>query len=136
MAKKGMPTDSVEAAVAWRDQNLDPSLRKEIRQPDRADSVPAPRNWRERRDQVAVEKAVHGLAIERGEYVSREVVKATWSALVLNFRSRMLHLPRKLASELASASTPTECETIVEDAVHEALHELAGDGLPGEGRNA
>lgn len=28
--KRGMPTDSVEAARAWRDQNLNPALRKDV----------------------------------------------------------------------------------------------------------
>ncbi|MEG1971366.1 MAG: hypothetical protein RR101_14745 [Burkholderiaceae bacterium] len=31
--KAGMPVYSVEAAQVWREQNIDPSLRKEIRQP-------------------------------------------------------------------------------------------------------
>jgi hypothetical protein len=40
---RGMPTSSLAEARAWRDQNLDPSLTKEMRRPDQAEDVQSAR---------------------------------------------------------------------------------------------
>lgn len=154
LAARGMPTDNVDAAVAWRDRHLDPSLRKEIRRPDLLDEtkvrgklrrkrrygtedpLPAPRNWRERRDQVAVDKAEHELAVDRGQYVPRMVVMATWANLIGSFRSRMLAILRKLAPILANTNAPAKCEQILEEEVYAALTEISGNGIPPQSEKA
>ena len=62
---------------------------------------------------------------KEGALVQATEVRASWAALVLNAKSRLLQMGDEVAEELAYESDPIRCKKIVEDKVHEVLNELA-----------
>lgn len=60
-----------------------------------------------------------------GTLIPSTLVEAVQGGMVTSFRARMLSLPTKAASALASTQDEAEGEAVLTDLVHEALEELA-----------
>lgn len=87
------------------------------------------RLWRARADRETLE-----LGRLRGTLLDREVVGDTWGKLVVNFRSRILAVPSRLALTLAGVSDPAAVHGRLEKELHAALAELSEDGSFAKGR--
>jgi hypothetical protein len=62
---------------------------------------------------------------KEGALVRADEVRAEWSALVLNAKSRLLQLGDELSDELACSSDRVHCKKLIDDKVYEILNELA-----------
>jgi phage terminase Nu1 subunit (DNA packaging protein) len=62
----------------------------------------------------------------KGELVSAEEVKTTWSGFVANCRAKLLSIPIKAAPDLVGADSLAVIQKILKRHVTEALSELAG----------
>jgi phage terminase Nu1 subunit (DNA packaging protein) len=70
------------------------------------------------------------VATLRGDLIPRELVTATWQALVAAARAKMLSMPTKVAHTVVVCETLLEVEEVIKEQIYEALEELATDGLP------
>lgn len=66
----------------------------------------------------------------RSDLIPRELVIATWQALVAAARAKLLSMPTKMAHVVVAATELTEIEAEIKSQVYEALNELDTDGLP------
>jgi hypothetical protein len=62
---------------------------------------------------------------KEGALVRADEVRAAWSALVLNAKSRLLQLGDELSDALACSSDRVHCKQLIDDKVFEILNELA-----------
>jgi len=62
---------------------------------------------------------------KEGALVRADEVRAAWSALVLNAKSRLLQLGDELSDALACSQDRVHCKQLIDDKVHEILNELA-----------
>jgi hypothetical protein len=62
---------------------------------------------------------------KEGALVRADEVRAAWSALVLNAKSRLLQLGDELSDALACSPDRVHCKQLIDDKVHEILNELA-----------
>jgi biotin operon repressor len=62
---------------------------------------------------------------KEGALIRADEVRAEWSALVLNAKSRLLQLGDELSDELACSSDRVHCKKLIDDKVYEILTELA-----------
>ena len=62
---------------------------------------------------------------KEGALIRADEVRAEWSALVLNAKSRLLQLGDELSDELACSSDRVHCKKLIDDKVYEILNELA-----------
>jgi hypothetical protein len=62
---------------------------------------------------------------KEGALIRADEVRAEWSALVLNAKSRLLQLGDELSDELACSSDRVHCKQLIDDKVYEILNELA-----------
>lgn len=71
-------------------------------------------------------------AVERGEFVPTQATIEAWTRFTGNVRARLLTVPHKLGSRLAShGNVAAEAAAIVEAEIYDALAELAEtDGTP------
>ena len=62
---------------------------------------------------------------KEGALVRADEVRAAWSALVLNAKSRLLQLGDELSDALACCSDRVQCKKLIDDKLYEILTELA-----------
>ena len=76
---------------------------------------------------MAVRLKLRQLALreKEGMLIRADEVRAEWSALVLNAKSRMLQLGDELSDALACCSDRVQCKKLIDDKVYEILTELA-----------
>ena len=76
---------------------------------------------------MAVRLKLRQLALreKEGILIRADEVRAEWSALILNAKSRMLQLGDELSDALACCSDRVQCKKLIDDKVHEILNELA-----------
>ena len=87
------------------------------------------RHERARKAKVEADRIEFDLNIKKGLYVSAELVTHELEKIIMNCRSKLLALPRKLAPILATADNPNEAENILTGGVEEALNELITPGF-------
>jgi phage terminase Nu1 subunit (DNA packaging protein) len=110
LKRKGMPIDSVEAAQAWRLQNLRPRMtdagrswtapRQRPRSTDAAIEADY-RAERARRERAEADLAELKAAELAGSLVRAEDVRRRWSSIAGEVRAALLQLPARLAPVLA-----------------------------------
>ena len=102
------------------------------------DAIPVDESYYEarRRKEMAVAK-LRELELEaaRGDFVKLEDVRSDWAGLIGIFRSRLLALPSRLASEVVAVNNLREAENLLRDAIHDVLTELADEVASGRARN-
>jgi hypothetical protein len=63
--------------------------------------------------------------VASGDLVEAAAVRAEWSAVVGNVRSKLLMMPAKLAATALGATTFSEMQALLTESVHEILQELS-----------
>jgi biotin operon repressor len=62
---------------------------------------------------------------KEGALIRADEVRAEWSALVLNAKSRLIQMGDELSDELACSSDRVHCKKLIDDKVYDILTELA-----------
>lgn len=130
-AARGMPTTSVEAAQAWRQENIDPARKKGQRfdrhrqsepvhasqptgnHPTGTDLAESFESARKREKIAAANLAEIELAALRGMYL----VKADFERYLFNagrmLRDTLTNCARRIGAEVAGLTTADECESVI-----------------------
>lgn len=134
LASRGMPTDSLEAAQAWRERNLDPARRKDgtrsdepIREPNPSDEQPESFDQARTRDKIAEANLREMAAAKRrGELIEIAVVVAQLGKDYATTRDTLLQIPARMAALLAAESDPAVVQVMLHAEIHQALVQLSG----------
>jgi phage terminase Nu1 subunit (DNA packaging protein) len=128
LARRGMPVDSVEAAQAWRESNLDPARRKGGQQPaaqsgERHETFDEART----RDKVAEANLREMTAAKRrGELIEVAAVRTVMAHSYSTIRDALLQIPDRMGALLAAESDVVRVRNMLHSEIHQALVELAG----------
>lgn len=149
---QGMPVHSVEAARAWRDENLSVAARKETREavpaPSAAPAAP-PRSRPEMRtfpplsddedgddedfkaartrEKISeANMAEMNEAKMRREMINVAVVERQLATDYATTRDALLQIPARIAPLIAGESDPAAIQTMLDSELHQALANLAG----------
>ena len=132
LKKRGMPTHSVAAAVAWRAENLNVAHHREKksagpRPSDDVDVNAESFNEARRRREVAEANTAE---MKYGELqkvlVRRERVEAIWRSKYATSREALLQIPVRLAAVVAAEASETACHALIDAEIRAALEHLAG----------
>ncbi len=148
---QGMPVDSVEAARAWRDENLSVAARKEAREPAPASTTaptaparsrPDPRtfpplgddededeDFKAARTREKISEANQAEMIEakmRREMINLAVVERQLATDYATTRDAVLQIPARIAPLLAGETDAAAIQTLLDAELHQALSNLAG----------
>ncbi len=130
-AQRGMPTDSLPAAAAWKAANVRQRMTgKSTARAGRAapaapaGTVPPYAESRARREHAEALRAERAAALEAGQLVRVEDVKRHWGLMLTEFKTRLLGLPSRLAPVLAH-KTIAEIDAHLADAIWYELNELS-----------
>lgn len=138
LAKLGMPLYSLEAATAWRAQNVAPragSTRK-------AENLPATDpgqgggvairydESRARREAAEASIAEHKQAELQGQLIRVEAVEAVWSRAMAGVREHLLQLSSRLSPILAGEIDPLKISHLLDTEIHAALNFMASAEQP------
>ncbi|WP_281983001.1 hypothetical protein [Azonexus hydrophilus] len=140
LKKQGMPVDSVEAALAWREQRLNIAARKPTpgarQKPMPGLAQPAPAfapvatldedhaAARTRREIAEANLAEMREAEERGELVRVAAVKSMLAKVISSTRDSLLQLPSRLAQVLSAEQDPNRVRDLLDAEIHQALSRL------------
>jgi hypothetical protein len=131
---KGMPKYSIEAARAWKAQNIAPTPNtKAVEAPlpraapaaPVASGMPSYEQSRAKREAAEAHMAVMKMRELQGDLVSLEAVKRVWIDTISNCRNAMLQIPSRIAPLVAAEPDLATCTIIIENAVHDALEALS-----------
>lgn len=134
LASRGMPTDSLEAAQAWRASNLDPARRKDspqdgerIHEPDPSGEQAESFDQARTRDKIAEANLREMTAAKRrGELIEVSAVLAQLGSDYATTRDTLLQIPARMAPLLAAESDPAVLQTMLHAEIHQALLQLSG----------
>ena len=132
LVKRGMPSDSLEAAQAWRESNLDPARRKDgpgARDHRSEDTVARSESFDEARTRDKVAEAnlrEMTAAKQRGELIEVAALKAVLSTDYATTRDTLLQIPARMAPLLAAEKDPATVQNLLHAEIHQALMTLAG----------
>ena len=132
LVKRGMPIESVDAAQAWREANLDPARRKGgpgASTPSPAESSPWPETFDEARTRdKSAEANLREMtaAKRRGELIEVAAVTAALAHDYAATRDALLQIPARMGPVLAAESDPAQVQRRLYDEIHQALVDLAG----------
>lgn len=158
LAKRGMPTDCVEAAIAWRDENIRQEWRKGVDKPvtpkdvgpevhskvrhDAPQDLPAADDepsdnenyWKAkaRREKLLADLAEIELAKARGELVELAAVRRGLSEASRMLRDMVLAVPNRIAAQVVSAGDAGAAQRMMREELRMALEQfarLSGDQL-------
>lgn len=138
--KAGMPVDSIEAAEAWRRDNLDVSRTKTARvdvsasassaavgrdggdddAPQATDDA-AYKKARTEREQIRRDREALELERERGNLVDKQEVARLRFTEFRALRDALGHIGARTKDALSVATDPLQCEQIVTDEIERAL---------------
>jgi hypothetical protein len=136
---KGLPTHSVEAAQAWRRDNVRPRVKPGVsagggRVPDPPQSPPADEGsgdeqggyWksRARREQAEAELAELKLSEQRGELVRAADVRSAYAKKAAALREALLQIPARLAAVLAAETEHSKCHDMLQLELHQVLAQV------------
>lgn len=145
LKKQGMPVDSVEAALAWREQRLNIAARKPTpgaKQKPLPGQAPVPGHEpvrpafapvaldedhaaaRTRREIAEANLAEMRAAEERGELVRVAAVKSMLAKVISSTRDSLLQLPSRLAQVLSAEQDPNRVRDLLDAEIHQALSRL------------
>lgn len=155
LAKRGMPTDSVEAAIQWRDENLRPEWRKGADRPvtqkdvrpevldqvrhnapfdapaDDGKPADAPSDnenyWKAkaRREQLLADLAEIELAKARAELVELAAVRRGLSEASRMLRDMVLAVPNRIAAQLVATGDAGVAQRMMREELRTALEQFA-----------
>jgi hypothetical protein len=136
LAARGMPTDSVPAARAWRAAVVRPRISDQRDAATPRDEVPLAgtldvdagedyRGARLRREIAEADLAEMRRAREAGTLVPAESVRAALARRLVAMRERLLTMNARLGPVLAAEAEPQRVALLLDDEVHAALQDLA-----------
>jgi len=117
-AARGMPTQSIEAATAWRIENLEPRVRMQA-----ADGSDSYRQARTRRERANAAKAELELAEAAGALVSVDQVRDGLARVFLQLKEALLSMPNRLAPVLAAEADIAAVHQILQSGIEQALRD-------------
>ena len=141
---QGMPVDSVDAARAWRDENLSVAARKEAREsvpvanvasvakkPDVRAFPPLgeDEDFKAARTREKISEANMAEMNEakmRREMINVAVVERQLATDYATTRDALLQIPARIAPLLAVETSPAAIQTMLDAELHQALVNLAG----------
>jgi phage terminase Nu1 subunit (DNA packaging protein) len=132
LVKRGMPIDSVDAAQAWRESNLDPARRKggpRASQQPAAQPSERPESFDEARTRDKVAEAnlrEMAAAKRRGELIEVAAVRAVLAQDYATTRDALLQIPARMGPLLAAEGDPAQVQNLLHAEIHQALVDLAG----------
>jgi Zn-dependent protease with chaperone function len=139
---KGLPTHSVEAAQAWRRENVRPRVNPAVAGDGAGGRVPpAPPAaaaagggrgdgdgdyWksRARREEAEAELAELKLSEQRGELVRAADVRAAYAKKAAALREALLQIPARLAAVLAAETDHSKCHDTLQLELHQVLAQV------------
>jgi len=131
LAAKGMPTDRVEAARAWRTENLRPEWSKEAREGSgapagSADGGSSSEYWRvkTRKEAAQAELAELELAREKHSLCEVERVHRALYAAHRMLRDQLLSVPNRLAAQVVG-ETPQAAAEMMRAEIRRCLEEFS-----------
>ncbi|MEN9887944.1 MAG: hypothetical protein RL758_2522 [Pseudomonadota bacterium] len=153
LKNQGMPTDSVEAAQAWRETQQNVAARKRLTHTiDRAD-VPAYQEQaqaesqafpalgagdfgdedfqmaRTRREIAEANLAEMREAELEGKLIRVDAIRAAWAKRISGTRDALMQLPHRLAPILAAETDMERVSRVLDDELRQALAELSRDAM-------
>lgn len=137
---KGLPTHSVEAAQAWRLENVRPRV-KPGGGPATPETPPPARGsgrgddsagddgsgyWasRARRELAEAELAELKLSEQRGELVRAADVRSAYAKRAAALREALLQIPARLAAVLAAETDHSKCHDALQLELHQVLAQV------------
>lgn len=141
-AGRGMPTNTLEAARAWRKAHLNPASVKGTRfdahytnttaaQSDSEQPGDTTETHHEARTRLTIAEANLAEIKEqelRGQYLERAKVESTAFEISRTLRDSLMNCARRIAADVAGISSADECEAIIERE-HRALLENMSHSL-------
>jgi transcriptional regulator with XRE-family HTH domain len=134
---KGLPTHSIEAAKAWRRDNVRPRVNPTAAGDGAGGRVPpAPPPvaggggdgdyWksRARREEAEAELAELKLSEQRGELVRAADVRAAYAKKAAALREALLQIPARLAAVLAAETDHSKCHDTLQLELHQVLAQV------------
>lgn len=148
-ARRGMPTDSVEAARDWRARHLRPRVKGGRAAPEAAPPAPvaapvaAPRldleldeerisyeEARRRREAAEAQRAELQLAELRGDLVRAADIRAALSRRVASLRESFLQMPSRVVPLLVAQPQAEQMDRLLRDEILLALGQVT-EGIDG-----
>ncbi len=154
LAKRGMPTDTLERAQRWRKRHLEPGRLKArpldavahaTPSPGEAETAPSGLDGpppgattggevegedflaaRTRRERAEANMAELRQAEQSGKVISVEAVRAVWAKALTNTRDSLLQIPSRLAPVIAAETDPHTVALLIERELRQALAEMSG----------
>jgi phage terminase Nu1 subunit (DNA packaging protein) len=132
LVKRGMPIDSVDAAQAWREANLDPARRKggpggSTPRPAESSAWPETFDEARTRDKTAEANLREMTAAKRrGELIEVAAVRTVMAQSYSTIRDALLQIPARMGPLLAAETDPAQVQNLLHAEIHTALTELAG----------
>ncbi len=124
LIREGMPTTSIEAAKAWRDQHQNPAKRA-VHGMDCSDLDEDYQAARTRREIADANLAELKEAEQRSELIRVEVIRAALASLISTTREAILQVPARMAPALAAESDPAIVHDLLMGELNQALVRLA-----------
>ena len=132
-ARRGMPTDSIEAARAWYAANIRPRMPSASR--ERASSAGAESAYlaaKARTEAATAELQELRLGVRRGDLVDRAGVERAAYQTGRRIQKALIDVfPSRVAAEVAAITDPAVLETFLRDQLRAELHGIAGDPITG-----
>lgn len=121
--RAGMPTDSIEAAQAWRAARVRPRVKSKPA-PVADDDCTTYHGWRTRRERAQALQAERELRVRGGELVEVEAVIAILARRFGVARDRLLGIPSRVAPQVAGLGVH-EAGALLEAEILAALEEIS-----------
>lgn len=130
--RRGMPMDSVDAALAWKRMHVRPRIGGDQAGGSAPHGPPTPPAndepdsggyWasRARREQAEADLAELKLAEQRGELVRTADVRASHARRLASLRESLLQIPPRLAAVLAAEADQAKVHDALAAEIHAAL---------------
>ncbi len=125
LSKEGMPTDSIEAAAAWREAHTNPAAR--AGQMMKVSDLPDEdfQTARTRREIADANLAELKEAEQRGELIRVEAVRSALASLISTTREGILQVPARMAPVLAVEADPGAVHDLLMSELNQVLSRLA-----------
>lgn len=125
LSKEGMPTDSIEAAAAWREAHMNPAA--QVGQAFRNGDLPDEDFQTARTRREIAEASIAQLKEEemRGELIRVEAVRSALASLISTTREGILQVPARMAPVLAVETDPGAVHDLLMSELNQVLSRLA-----------
>lgn len=121
---RGMPTDSVESATAWREKTLRPRYRPESPEHKSVDGQIDYHEARRMREVAEAKIAELKLAEIDGTLIERETVRIVVFEILRGLRDTLTSMSRRVSAAVAVIDDAGECERLIKSEIDRALESV------------